>query len=105
MWKARRSVKQISARLFTLQAKLVIAMTALIVLAVMATGAILVLRSKDEREMQALDRVAATAPLVYQTLPAPFSGGVTYSAGMVATQPGQYGPSLDQLRSTATCAS
>ena len=59
MWKARRSVKQISARLFTLQAKLVIAMTALIVLAVMATGAILVLRSKDEREMQALDRVAA----------------------------------------------
>ena len=65
MSKARRSARQISGRLFTLQAKLVIAMTALIVLAVMATGAILVLRSKDEREMQALDRVAATAPLVY----------------------------------------
>ena len=96
MSRARRSAKLFSARLFTLQAKLVIAMTALIVLAVVATGSILVLRSKDERERQALDRVAATAPLVYQAIPAPF-GGVAYSAGVVTTQPAEYGPNLDQL--------
>src|SRR5215510_5986346 len=50
----------------SLQAKLVLAMTALMVLTVLATGAIFVLRSKGEREQQALDRLAATAPILYQ---------------------------------------
>src|SRR6476660_2535510 len=50
----------------SLQAKLVLAMTALMVLTVLATGAIFVLRSRSEREQQALDRLAATAPIIYQ---------------------------------------
>lgn len=96
MSRARRSAKLFSTRLFTLQAKLVVAMTALIVLAVLATGAIFVLRSKDERERQALDRVAATAPLVYQAMPFQ-SGSVAYTSGVLTTQPSDYEPNVDKL--------
>lgn len=95
MSKARQSAKLFSARLFTLQAKLVVAMTALIVLAVLAAGTIFVLRTRDERARQRLDRVAATAPLVYQAVPGA-SGSVMFSSGVVAS-PEEYGPNLDQL--------
>src|SRR3954447_3097150 len=79
--------------LFSLQAKLVVAMTALIVLTVLATGAIFVLRTKGDRQRQALDQVAATAPLIYSTMPyntGPYSNGLAVGTTDAVPFPGPF---------------
>ncbi len=52
--------------LFSLQTKLVLAMTAVIVLAILLAGAVFVARTRSERRAQALNRVAAASPEIYQ---------------------------------------
>ncbi len=65
----RSSVSFLHGQLFSLQSKLVIAMTLLIVLSVVAAGTVFVLRSRDDRRQQALERLAAAAPGIYQAAP------------------------------------
>jgi signal transduction histidine kinase len=52
--------------LFSFQTKLVLSLTAVIVLAILLAGAVFVVRTRDERRQQALDRVAAASPAIYQ---------------------------------------
>lgn len=52
--------------IFSFQTKLVLAMTGVIVLAILLAGAIFVMQTRDERRQQALDRVAAASPAIYQ---------------------------------------
>lgn len=52
--------------LFSFQTKLVFALTAVIVLAILLAGAVFVARTRSERRQQALDRVAAASPAIYQ---------------------------------------
>ena len=52
--------------LFSFQTKLVLSLTAVIVLAILLAGGIFVARTRDERRQQALDRVAAASPAIYQ---------------------------------------
>jgi signal transduction histidine kinase len=59
-------MSRVRSFLFSLQTKLVLAMTAVIVLAIFLAGAVFVARNRDERRQQALDRVAAASPAVYQ---------------------------------------
>ncbi len=54
------------AVLFSFQTKLVLALTAVILLALFLAGAVFVVRTRDERRHQALDRVAAASPAIYQ---------------------------------------
>ncbi len=51
---------------FSIQTKLVLAMTAVIVLAIFLAGAVFVTRTRDERRDQALNRVVAASPAIYQ---------------------------------------
>ena len=67
--RVRSSVSFLHGQLFSLQTKLVIAMTLLIVLSVVAAGTVFVLRSRDDRRQQALERLAAAAPGIYQAAP------------------------------------
>jgi two-component system sensor histidine kinase BaeS len=57
---------RLRAFLFSFQTKLVIAMTGVILLAILLAGAVFVVRTRDERRQQALDRVAAASPAIYQ---------------------------------------
>ncbi len=52
--------------LFSFQTKLVVSLTLVIALAILLSGAIFVARTRDERRQQALDRVAAASPAIYQ---------------------------------------
>ena len=52
--------------LFSFQTKLVLSLTAVIVLAILLAGGIFVARTREERRQQALDRVAAASPAIYQ---------------------------------------
>ena len=67
--RVRSSASFLHGQLFSLQSKLVIAMTLLIVLSVVAAGTVFVLRSRDDRRQQALERLAAAAPGIYQAAP------------------------------------
>jgi signal transduction histidine kinase len=51
---------------FSFQTKLVLSLGAVIVLAIFAAGAVFVIETRDERRQQALDRVAAATPAIYQ---------------------------------------
>lgn len=51
---------------FSFQTKLVLALTAVILLALFLAGAVFVVRTRNERQQQALDRVAAASPAIYQ---------------------------------------
>lgn len=55
-------------RLFlaSFQTRLVLSLTAVILLAIFLAGTIFVIRTRDERRQQALDRVAAASPAIYQ---------------------------------------
>jgi signal transduction histidine kinase len=52
--------------LFSFQTKLIVSLTLVIALAILVSGAVLVARTRDERRQQALDRVAAASPAIYQ---------------------------------------
>ncbi len=52
--------------LFSFQTKLVVSLTLVIALAILLSGAIFVARTRNERRQQALDRVAAASPAIYQ---------------------------------------
>ena len=52
--------------LFSFQTKLVLALTSVILLTIFLAGTVFVLQTRDEREEQALDRVAAASPAIYQ---------------------------------------
>jgi signal transduction histidine kinase len=54
------------AFLFSFQTKLVLAMTGVILLAIFLAGAVFVVRTRHERKQQALDRVVAESPAIYQ---------------------------------------
>lgn len=51
---------------FSFQTKLVLALTAVILLALFLAGTVFVVRTRNERQQQALDRVAAASPAIYQ---------------------------------------
>src|SRR6266571_742976 len=57
---------RVRAFLFSLQTKLVLAMTAVIVLAILLAGAVFVARNRNERRDQALNRVAAESLAIQQ---------------------------------------
>jgi signal transduction histidine kinase len=67
--RVRSGSRTLHTQLFSLQTKLVLAMTALIVLSVVAAGVVFVLRTRDDRRDQALERLAAAAPGIYQATP------------------------------------
>jgi len=52
--------------LFSFQTKMVLAIAAVIVLAIFLSGVVFVFRTRDERRAQALNRVAAASPAIYQ---------------------------------------
>jgi len=52
--------------LFSIQTKMVLAIAAVIVLAIFLAGGVFVFRTREERREQALDRVAAASPAIYQ---------------------------------------
>jgi signal transduction histidine kinase len=52
--------------LFSIQTKMVLAIAAVIILAIFLSGVAFVFRTRDERRAQALDRVAAASPAIYQ---------------------------------------
>ncbi len=52
--------------LFSFQTKLIVSLTLVIALAILLSGAVFVARTRDERREQALDRVAAASPAIYQ---------------------------------------
>lgn len=57
---------RIRAFLFSFQTKLVLSLTGVIVLAILIAGAVFVARTRNERRDQALNRVAAASPAIYQ---------------------------------------
>ncbi len=57
---------RLRAFVFSFQTKLVLAVTSVIVLALFLAGAVFVVRTRTERRDQALDRVAAASPAIYQ---------------------------------------
>ncbi len=57
---------RVRAFLFSFQTKLVLALTTVIVLAIFLAGTVFVLRTRDDRREQALERVAAASPAIYQ---------------------------------------
>lgn len=57
---------RVRAFLFSFQTKLVLAMTGVILLAIFLAGAVFVVRTRHERKQQALDRVVAESPAIYQ---------------------------------------
>jgi signal transduction histidine kinase len=52
--------------LFSFQTKLIVSLTLVIALAILLSGALFVVRTRGERQQQALDRVAAASPAIYQ---------------------------------------
>lgn len=52
--------------LFSFQTKLVLSLTGVIVLAILVAGAAFVLQTRGDRRQEALDRVAAASPSIYQ---------------------------------------
>jgi signal transduction histidine kinase len=52
--------------IFSIQTKLVLGMTAVIVLAILLAGVVFVTRNRHDREQQALDRVVSASPAIYQ---------------------------------------
>jgi signal transduction histidine kinase len=59
-------IAHLRAFVFSFQTKLVLALTAVILLALFFAGAVFVVRTREERRQQALDRVAAASPAIYQ---------------------------------------
>jgi signal transduction histidine kinase len=59
-------IARVRAFVFSFQTKLVLAVTSVIVLALFLAGAVFVVRTRAERRDQALDRVAAASPAIYQ---------------------------------------
>ena len=59
-------MSRVRSFLFSFQTKLVLAMTGVIVIAILAAGAVFVARDRADREQRALDRIAASSPIVYQ---------------------------------------
>jgi signal transduction histidine kinase len=57
---------RLRAFLFSFQTKLVLALTSVIVLAIFLAGAVFVFRTRDDRREQALERVAAASPAIYE---------------------------------------
>jgi signal transduction histidine kinase len=57
---------RVRAFLFSFQTKLVLAMTGVIVIAILAAGAVFVARDRSESRERALERVAATSPIAYE---------------------------------------
>ena len=54
--------------LFSFQTKLVLAIPAVILLSIFLAGAVFVVQTRDEQRQDALDRVAAASPAVYQQI-------------------------------------
>ncbi len=52
--------------LFSFQSKLMLSLTAVMALSILLAGAVFVARTRDERRTQALERVAAASPAIYQ---------------------------------------
>ncbi|MBF6598881.1 MAG: HAMP domain-containing protein [Dehalococcoidia bacterium] len=52
--------------LFSIQTKLVVAMTLVIVLAILLAGVVFVAKARNDQQEQALNRVAAASPAIYQ---------------------------------------
>jgi signal transduction histidine kinase len=59
-------IARVRTFVFSFQTKLVIALTSVIVLALFLAGSVFVVRTRTERRNQALDRVAAASPAIYQ---------------------------------------
>lgn len=59
-------IDSLRAFLFSFQTKLVLALTSVIVLAILIAGAVFVVRDRDGRREAALNRVAAASPAIYQ---------------------------------------
>jgi len=59
-------IARVRAFIFSFQTKLVLALTAVIILALFLAGSVFVVRTRNERRSQALDRVAAASPAIYQ---------------------------------------
>lgn len=59
-------MSSVRAFLFSFQTKLVLALASVILLAIFVSGVVFVYRTRDERRGQALDRVAAASPAIYQ---------------------------------------
>ncbi len=59
-------IARVRAFVFSFQTKLVLALTSVIVLALFLAGSVFVVRTRNERRNQALDRVAAASPAIYQ---------------------------------------
>lgn len=57
---------QLRSLAFSFQTRLVLALSSVIVLAIFLSGTVFVVRNREERERQALDRVAAASPAIYQ---------------------------------------
>ena len=57
---------RVRAFIFSFQTKLVVSLTLVIALAILLSGAVFIARTRSEREQQALDRVAAASPAIYQ---------------------------------------
>jgi signal transduction histidine kinase len=52
--------------IFSFQTKLVLAMTGVILIAILIAGAVFVTRDREDRQQRALDRIAASSPVVYE---------------------------------------
>jgi HAMP domain-containing protein len=52
--------------LFSFQTKLILALTSVILMTIFLAGSVFVIRTRNEREQQALNRVAAASPAIYQ---------------------------------------
>jgi len=59
-------ISRVHGFLFSIQTKLMLAFTAVIVLVIFIAGFVFVLQTRDERRQQALDHVAAASPAIYQ---------------------------------------
>lgn len=59
-------MKRMRRFLFSLQTKLVLTITSVMLLAIFLAGVVFVVRERDDRRQQALDRVAAASPAIYQ---------------------------------------
>ncbi|HEX5480337.1 MAG TPA: HAMP domain-containing sensor histidine kinase [Dehalococcoidia bacterium] len=76
--------------LFSIQTKLVLAMTAVIVLAILLAGTVFVARSRNDRKEAALNRIVAESPAIYNT-------AIYYSRNQ---NPATFYSTLDKLSQT-----
>ena len=58
-------IARVRSFLFSIQTKLVLAMTAVIVLAILLAGVVFVARTRNDRKDQALNRIVAESPAIY----------------------------------------